>query len=176
MNEQIFHYLNGFAGQSPFFDRAVIFSADQLPWFLLGGLLVFLAMHKDKRKGARDLVVVVTAALVAWAVALLIKHFYLHPRPSMLLGTHVLFTPEDIQSFPSGHATFFAALPAALYFYHKKIALLYALGALFIGLARIIGGVHWPLDILGGYILGGIIGASVYYSYNRFSSGASTQQ
>lgn len=171
MNEQIFHFLNGFAGQYWFFDKAVVFFAQEFPLLLLGGILVFLVMHKDKKKGARDLAVVVTAAIVAWATALLVKYFYSSPRPSIFLDTHVLFFLDDSQSFPSGHATFFSALAAALYFYHKQIAFWYAIGAFLIGLARIIGGVHWPIDILAGYIIGGIIGAAVYYFYKiRFQA------
>jgi undecaprenyl-diphosphatase len=98
-------------------------------------------------------------------VARLIKYFFPHPRPSVLPDTHVLLFPDDNQAFPSGHATFFSALAAALYYYHKQIAFWYAVGALLIGLSRIIGGVHWPVDILAGYLLGGIIGAGVYYFY-----------
>lgn len=167
MNEQLFNFLNNFAGQNWLFDKAVNFFANQFPFLLLGGLLVFLWMHKDKKKGARDLAVVVTAAFAAWVVARGIKYFFPHDRPSALPGTTVLFVPDDLQSFPSGHATFFSALAAALYFYHKRIAFWYAVGALLIGLARIIGGIHWPADILAGYILGGIIGAGVYYLYQR---------
>ncbi len=172
INEQIFQFLNSFAGQNWLFDKWVIFFASQLPFLLLGGLLVFLWMHKDKnrdiKKRARDLAVVLTAAFVAWLVVLSIKYFFPYDRPSILSETTVLFVPDDLSSFPSGHATFFAALPAALYFYHKKIALWYAIGALFIGLSRIIGGIHWPMDILAGYIIGGLVGGGAYYLYQAY--------
>ncbi|MDD5152856.1 MAG: phosphatase PAP2 family protein [Candidatus Pacebacteria bacterium] len=168
MNQAIFHFLNGLAGQNLFFDRMVTFFATEFPYLLIVGIFVFLLMHKDKKKGARDLFVVIVSAGVAWFVAKLIKHFYPEPRPSAILGTHVLFAPDDNQSFPSGHATFFSALPSALYFYHKKIAFWYAIGALLIGLSRVVGGIHWPIDILVGYILGGLIGAGVYYSYKHY--------
>jgi undecaprenyl-diphosphatase len=164
MNEQIFYFFNSFAGQSWFFDKLVVFFADQLPFLLLGGLLVFLWMHEDKKKGARDLAVVVTAALVAWGLAHLIKYLYPHERPTMLSATHALLPAND-SSFPSGHATFFSALAVTLYFYHKQIAFWYAVGALLIGLTRIVAGIHWPFDILAGYVLGGLIGVSVYWVY-----------
>ena len=168
MNETIFHALNSLAGQNWLFDKWVNFFANQFPYLLIGGLGVFLVTHKDKKKGARDLAVVVTAAFAAWLVARGIKYFFPHERPSVLHTTKVLFVPDDMQSFPSGHATFFAALPAALYFYHKRIAFWYAAGALLIGLARIIGGIHWPFDILAGYVIGGIIGGGVYYVYQMY--------
>ncbi len=169
MNESIFQTLNNLAGQHWLVDKFFIFCAGPLGFLLLGGLLVFLAMHKDKKKGARDLVVVVTAAACAWGIAHVIKYLYPHARPSELFGTNVLVLPDDIQSFPSGHATFFSALATVLYFYHKKLAVLYGLGALLIGFSRIIVGIHWPLDILAGYILGGLIGVVVYFSYQKWS-------
>ncbi len=172
MNEIIFYALNSLAGYNWLFDKGVNFFANQFPFLLIGALGVFLWMHRDKeggiKKHSRDLFVVVTAAFAAWLIARAIKYIFPHDRPSVLESTTVLFTADDNSSFPSGHATFFAALPVALYFYHKRIALWYALGALFIGLARIIGGVHWPLDILAGYILGGIIGGGVYFAYKTY--------
>lgn len=172
MNETIFQALNSLAGNYWLFDKVVNFFANQFPFLLIGALGVFLWMHKDEeggvKKHARDLAVVVTAAFVAWLVARGIKYFFPHDRPSVLGTTTVLFVPDDKSSFPSGHATFFAALPAALYFYHKRIALWYALGAVFIGLARVIGGIHWPADILAGYLIGGLIGGGVYFLYKKF--------
>ena len=61
---------------------------------------------------------------------------------------------ESGYAFPSGHATFFMALAFALFFNHKKAGYVFILFALLIGIARIIAGVHFPVDILGGFILG----------------------
>ncbi|OGZ44768.1 MAG: hypothetical protein A3E08_01285 [Candidatus Wildermuthbacteria bacterium RIFCSPHIGHO2_12_FULL_49_13] len=163
----LFQSLNGFAADHGAFSQLVVFFANDLGFLLIGGLLVYLFTHKDQKKGVRDVVVVITAALVAWGLAHLIKYLYPHARPSTLADTYVLL-PEKDSSFPSGHATFFSALATALYFYHKRLGLLYALGALLIGLARVVAGIHWPIDILAGYFLGGIIGFVVYYAYQRF--------
>jgi undecaprenyl-diphosphatase len=99
------------------------------------------------------------------------------PRPFIALpDVHLLINKTGLDSFPSGHATFFAALAISIYFYHtkgpeqlvpsgvegsrgKKLGLILGFFALLIGLARIIGGAHFPVDIFGGYLLG--IGISV---------------
>ncbi len=164
----LFQSLTGFAADHGALSRLVVFFANDFGFLLLGGLLVYLFTHKDKQKGVRDVVVVITAALVAWGLAHIIKYLYPHARPSVLADTYVLL-PENDSSFPSGHATFFSALAMALYFYHKQLGLLYAIGALFIGVARVIAGIHWPIDILAGYLLGGVIGGGAYYLYQRFS-------
>lgn len=167
INHLIFVFLNDLTVNHTVFSNIVVFFANDFGFLLLGGLLVYLFTHKDKKKGVRDVVVVITAALVAWGVAHIIKYLYPHPRPSALSSTHALL-PENDSSFPSGHATFFSALATALYFYHKRLGLLYALGALLIGVARVFAGIHWPIDILAGYALGGIIGFVVYHAYQRF--------
>lgn len=163
----LFQSLNGFAADHEILSRLVVFFANDLGFLLIGGLLVYLFTHKDRKKGVRDVVVVITAALIAWGLAHLIKYLYPHARPTMFPGTNALL-PDNDSSFPSGHATFFSALATALYFYHKKLGLLYALGALFIGVARVMAGIHWPIDILAGYVLGGIIGFTIYHTYQRF--------
>src|SRR3989344_3067106 len=165
-NIVIFQSLNGFA-QYEVFSWLIVFFANDFGFLLLGGLLVYLFTHKDQKKGVRDVVVVITAALIAWGLAHAIKYLYPHARPTMFPGTHALLLDND-SSFPSGHATFFSALAMALYFYHKRLGLLYAFGALLIGLARVMAGIHWPIDILAGYILGGIIGFIAYHAYQRF--------
>lgn len=70
-------------------------------------------------------------------------------------------------SFPSFHATFFSALATSFYFYHKYLAWIYIIGAILIGASRITAGIHWPVDILVGYALGGLIGYIAYRLLSR---------
>jgi undecaprenyl-diphosphatase len=166
MNETIFKYLNNFAGQSQILDGAIVFCADTLGIILLFCLILFLFSYEHKKQGFYNIVVVLGAAFLAYVVAYILKNIYPSPRPFIALdNVHKLIDHGGIDSFPSGHATFFSAVATALYFYHKKIAFFYAIGALIIGLSRIIAGIHWPFDILGGYILGGIIAILVYRFY-----------
>ncbi|HAT68653.1 MAG: hypothetical protein A2481_02965 [Candidatus Yonathbacteria bacterium RIFOXYC2_FULL_47_9] len=171
VNEQIFRIFNDLAGQNTFLDLFLVFLSNWFGYLLLGGLIIFLVFHKDKKQGARDLFVVLAAAIAAYVFSKVIKMLVPNPRPfEVLTEAHVLYTHGGGDSFPSGHATFYMSLAASLFFYHRKLALVYFLGALIIGLARIAVGVHWPFDILSGWILGAIIGASVYYFYRiRFS-------
>lgn len=57
-------------------------------------------------------------------------------------------------SFPSDHSAFVFALATALWLKDKSLGLIYFLGALLVGLGRVLGGVHYPVDIVGGAILG----------------------
>jgi undecaprenyl-diphosphatase len=82
------------------------------------------------------------------------------PRPPASL-VHVM-APERGFSFPSGHATFFAAWLTILYLVlaprmNRSLRLAGAVVAglliLAAGLARVDFGVHWPTDVIGGYLL-----------------------
>jgi undecaprenyl-diphosphatase len=163
MNETIFRFFNDFALQNEIFDTVVIFLTDKFGLLLIFGLIIFLFTHKHKEDNIRNIAVIFFSALLAWVVAKIIKFFYFSPRPFEVLDTaNVLFEYEPGDSFPSGHATFFGALATSFYFYHKYLAWIYIIGALLIGASRITAGIHWPVDILVGYALGGVIG---YFAY-----------
>ncbi len=166
MNEIIFRYLNSFAGKYSWLDTLVVFSAETLAVVLLLGLVYFLFSHEHKGKGFHNVIVVLSTALLALLVALFIKYIYPYPRPfDVLDNVTKLINPNSMNSFPSGHATFFSAIAGVLYFYHKKLAIFYTLGALLIGVSRVVAGIHWPFDILTGYIVGGLVAVFVYNLY-----------
>ena len=92
----------------------------------------------------------------------IIRYFYPHLRPFILYK----FTPlifDYANSFPSGHAAFFFALAAIIFLFHKKWGIAYFTGTLIIVLSRIIAGVHWPMDILGGLVVG--VGSAILVQF-----------
>jgi undecaprenyl-diphosphatase len=163
MNTAIFNFFNNFALQNETFDAVIVFLTDKFGLLLIFGLIIFLFTHKHKEDNIRNIAVIFFSALGAWVISKIIKFFYFSPRPFEVLDTaNVLFEYEPGDSFPSGHATFFSALATSFYFYHKYIAIIYIVGAFLIGASRIAAGIHWPLDILVGYALGGVIGYLAY--------------
>ena len=55
MNETIFYTINSIAGQSQVIDQLVIFLSDRFAYLLVLGLLISFFYYKDKRQGARDI-------------------------------------------------------------------------------------------------------------------------
>ncbi len=167
MNASIAQALNEFAVSTPWLTKATIFAAEGLGIVLLVGLVIFLFSHEHPRQGFHNIIVVLGAALAAYLLAGLIKYLYLSPRPFLELEmiTPLVEATYKNGSFPSGHAAFFMALAAALFFYHKRTAIIYATGALAIGIARVAAGVHWPTDVLAGWTLGILVATGVYAGY-----------
>lgn len=155
MNQEIFNYLNSLAGKSLCFDTAVIFIGQYLAYWLVVGLFVFLIFGKDKKKEFKMLILAAFSIFLSRIVITeIIRYFYFVSRPFVNNNVYQLIFNETSGSFPSGHATFFFALAMAVFFFHKKWSILFFAGAILIGVARIIAGVHWPIDILGGTIIG----------------------
>ncbi|MGH7502877.1 MAG: phosphatase PAP2 family protein [Longimicrobiales bacterium] len=94
----------------------------------------------------------------------LLKRIVSRPRPSLPVGLGFLIVPPDRFSFPSGHAT--SSLAVVLPFAFATggvIALLLVVLALIVGLSRCYLGVHYPGDVVMGWILAvGTFGLVLY--------------
>ncbi len=175
MNVAIFNFINGFAGQSSFLnDGLIIFCARWLPWLVILGTFIFLLKHHDGNIKndlsryvwrLREVAAFFISAGLAWLVSIILKFIFAVPRPFIALAEniHSLLVYGGTDSFPSGHATFFAALATTVYLFHKRAGIILYICVLLIGLARIAAGLHYPSDILAGYIIGIIVGYGAYH-------------
>lgn len=155
MNTEIFYFFNNLAGKSIAFDTLVVFFASHLQYILVAGLVTLLVLGKDKKQEIKNLILVVVSIFVSRAVITeAIRYIYPYQRPFVSNDVYALLTPSVTYSFPSGHAAFFFALAAAVYFFHKKWSAVFFAGAILISLARVVAGVHWPADILAGAVVG----------------------
>ena len=154
MNTQVFNFLYSFAHQSNLLDSLIIFLAVYLPYLVTVGAFVFILTH---HRSIREVVRVLLTGGLAWGRAYVLKIVFQTPRPfNAISSVHALFT-ESGYAFPSGHATFFMAIACAIYFKHKRAGYIFLFCALVIGIARVAGGVHFPVDILGGFLIGGLV-------------------
>jgi undecaprenyl-diphosphatase len=97
---------------------------------------------------------VVAVAVSDWA-SYGIKAIFDVERPSMRYAEpKPLVHPPHDASFPSGHAATSFAAATVLSFARPRWAPAFYLLALAIGFSRVYVGVHYPLDILGGAVLG----------------------
>jgi len=101
------------------------------------------------------------AFIISGIIAQIVKHLVGRPRPRLLDQGILHFGPtlaSGLDSFPSGHTTSSVAVAAVLAYYYPKAAPLFVLAALFVAVSRVISGSHFPLDVLGGLILGAAVG------------------
>jgi undecaprenyl-diphosphatase len=186
LNETFFSFLHALAGESLMFDMLVVFSAQFLVLWMVFAVLAVIAVfvyveefrdetqRRTERRWARfarHAFFSLFAGVAAWAFAETIKYLSPSPRPFIELSTITpLFTHGALDSFPSGHAAFSFALASYLFFHHKILGGVLLVGALIVSLSRVIVGIHWPLDILVGAILGVLVALIVWFIVTRFSA------
>ncbi len=163
MNESLFLFLNNVSGQSVFFDTLIVFGVQHLLYILIAGIIVFLLLRRENF--FEKFFVILGSAVIAWTISQAVNWLFPVARPFLTLDISPLFLHGGYDSFPSGPATFAFALAAGLFFYYKPLAWPYMFGALLIGISRVIAGVHWPIDILGGFVLAGVVVVTMYYLY-----------
>lgn len=168
MNQEIFFWFYDLGQRTEVWP--VFFVAAILPWCLFFGLLVWVLFAKNKPRAFLVVMSSLLAAVIAWFLASLYKYNFVNPRPFEVLDISPLVSTSLGEAWPSGHAIFFSALAVALWFQKKSLGLIFAIGALLIGLARIAAGVHWPFDILAGWLFGGLVGFGLIFLFQRFVS------
>ena len=131
-------------------------------------LLTYFLSKSSKLESAS---LAVLAVALADVVLIIVKALYVRQRPSEALkGLFTVNTPLGVEldsSFPSGHTTraFAFATLASLKLGRKySFLLLIAVG---VGISRVIIGVHFPLDVIGGGLLGSAIGLASYQYGDR---------
>ena len=150
---ELFSSLNGLAANSGiaiFSSITTQFGSEVI--LALIGLIFYLLSSKENTK---ILLGVLFAITISDLVLSILKGAYFRPRPYQILsGVYNPLGLDEGSSFPSGHATRAFAVAALVTMQKgKKYALLFLLsvGA---AVSRVIVGLHFPSDVLGGGFLG----------------------
>lgn len=156
-------------------DYLGIYLASYVQYPLVGALLIYFFIGKDRREKIRNIFMVfgaLAAALVArFVVATSFYYFFIRLRPFMTEIVNQLIPYDGAKSsFPSGHASFFFALATVVYLYNKKLGAWFLAAAVLISLARVYVGVHYPSDVLAGAIIGILVGLLVCYLLNLYQN------
>jgi len=124
-----------------------------------------------------EAITALVAALLPPLVNVLVKDWIRRPRPTIDLVN--VFGILNSYSFPSGHVMFYVGFFGFLWFLVYTLLkrswirtlLLIFLGSLIalVGISRIYLGQHWPSDVLGAYLLGGLtlVGILQFYRWGK---------
>jgi len=167
-NKEIFYKLNGLAGRSKFFDRLYIFWArDFLAVFLFLALVAYLwpGLVEVINLNRSRIVAVFLISCFSWLLSVLIKYSHFTPRPYVKKDakSHILLKKhKHSPAFPSGHAAIFFAVASSLSLFVPFLSVLMFVIATIISASRVITGLHWPIDLLGGAVVGTAIPLIIY--------------
>lgn len=149
----LFNWIHGVSGWSVFSDGLIIFFAQYLAYILFAAAIFFIFKNKGlKSKIGTFLRLTLTVLISRGIIAGTIAYFYARPRPFVALDFKPLVNETNV-SFPSGHGAFFFALGFAIFSLNRRWGYWFILLAFLNGLARIFAGVHYPTDIVGGFLV-----------------------
>lgn len=142
-------------------DTMIIFGAKYL---IIISVIIFIwffiQQPKDKQK--QIFVFALFALPIIYVVAKLLALAFYDPRP-FVAGHFMPLIPHDPDNgFPSDHTLLASAIAAVVFFYNKKMGLALFFVALLVGMARILAGVHHPVDVGGSIIIAIIMSLAVY--------------
>jgi len=154
-DQSLFTAIYSLANHSGILDAAAIFIGRILPWLLIIVVLTKLLSVKNWRVRFYNIShVFLSLILGVGLIGEAIQFFYYRPRPSLVLSIKSLIPVPGSPAFPSTHAIVFFALATILLFTSRTWGIWFFGFATAIGFARIFTGVHWPLDVLGGALIG----------------------
>ena len=168
LDYKVFLWLNNFADKSEFFDKLVIFFGHTSVYVLVLVFLVYWFVTKDKIK-VRTMIWsgVVSFILSRLVFVEIIRIFISRQRPFVDYQVMQLIVKDAEKSFPSGHSASLFAIALAIYFYNKKLGYGMFVLAFLASFSRVIGGIHYFGDILGGAIIGLLAGWIIKKYYTK---------
>ena len=143
--------------------------------FMMAGMILYLAI---RRRRVDALIVLFSGAPVL--VGFLLKEVVGRARPEYFITG----SAPSSMSFPSGHSLFAMVFGGLLIILvgelvesirvRRAIQFTLALLILAVGASRVYLGVHWPSDVLGGYLFGGMGLLGLIFVRNMMSAPRST--
>ena len=155
MNSSLLLLINGWAGKHHSLDQLMIFLASNLIYVVFAvavALLVYLLYKRNFVAAAWFM----GSLVISFILLKIAAHTYVDHRPFVDYHLTQLIPHAAGSSFPSDHTTVTTAIGLSFLLLtpFKKTGIAIALTAVLIGFARVFVGVHYPIDILGGLVVG----------------------
>ncbi len=167
LNTRLFFKINSLVGRSAALDFFGKVGAEYVI-LAMGGYLaasILIENWPDRFTSFGQLLFIGCVWSLGWLIDMGIGKIVREPRPHVTYPqSKLLFTPlMSWKSFPSDHGMtawliFFAAI-----LFHLPVAWPLALGALWVSWGRVYAGVHYPLDIVGGAVVAGLVSSLFYF-------------
>ncbi len=167
LNLDLFSMLNVPEHAAPVMMHYATFVAHDLVYVLVASFALFWFYGSNSSK------VLILKAFVFCCIALsiseLASYLFNTPRPFVMQVGHTLIAHEATGSFPSNHMTIFSSIAFAYYFSARRDIGRFLLAvAWLVAWSRVYVGVHFPIDMLGAFILSWAVNLAGLKLWNHY--------
>jgi undecaprenyl-diphosphatase len=158
----VFGWINGLSGHFGLPDNIMRAIANDY-FAIVTGCLIMMALwiafkDADRRRHIQKGIMVASASLgTAQGMVEIINNIWARPRPFDEMEVNLIFYAPTDPSFPSNSASVLFGMAWGIFLYNRRAGLVLLSLAGIHGLSRIYVGVHYPLDIVGGMLLGLVV-------------------
>ncbi len=171
LDAAVFRLLNGTL-HHPLLDAIFPFVTTQENWYpVLGGLFFAMIIWGGRRGRMAAAMLVVAIALADQLSCTVLKPLVGRVRPCNALPAEevrLLVRGSKALAFPSAHAANSFAMATVATWRFRRLAPLFFLIAAAVAYSRVYVGVHYPLDVIGGAILGVAVGRAAIWLIAAF--------
>ncbi|KEI95406.1 phosphatase [Clostridium botulinum A2B7 92] len=155
MNMEFFRLINNLANKSSVLDKIMIFFSKDIPYIFMAivAIVFILGITKkncDYRKVAVNTFII---AVINLTISFIIGGVYYVDRPFVHNKVNLLYIHAKNSSLPSDHAIGTMSIALGLRKYNKLLSLILTVFSIIVGFSRVYVGHHYPLDIIGAYII-----------------------
>ena len=153
---------------TPILDKIMLFISTLgdagLFWIAIG--VICLVFKKHRKMGFQLLISMLCTFIIG---NLIIKNLVARPRPCDIdTAVTLLLSRPHGHSFPSGHSINSMVAAVALFLNNKKIGIPALVIATLIGFSRMYLFVHFPTDVLAGFIIAILVAIGVDYAFRKY--------
>ncbi len=167
VDETLFLAINGLAGQSAVADYIFLQLGNRSTLYLPGACAIAYWIWSNRREALLGGPVLGAAVGLTDFFGGQLKWVFERVRPCRALTDAVKIEPSGcggLFSFPSNHAANTAALAVFLQVLYPKSGWITWPIVAFVGFSRVFIGAHYVTDVLGGWMLGGVIGGGAAWA------------
>ncbi|MBM7833833.1 undecaprenyl-diphosphatase [Clostridium sardiniense] len=155
LNLEVFRSINNLADKNLYLDSIMIFCSKYLPYFFVLAIILLYLFGISRRdiECRKVAVSTIVFTIINLFVSFIIGSVYYVNRPFADHNVNLLVQHSKNASFPSDHVIGTFSIALGLGKYSKVLRNILTILSILVGISRIYVGNHYPLDVIGGFVV-----------------------